>query len=102
VLPIPVAFSPYTWKELGERLYYASDGRVYYIKRLMKTALEYALEDGEAQICPALLERAFTEAVWKAGIGALNPFNLAFKFRRLDRGSEPFQLGNSKMPDGKK
>jgi Cdc6-like AAA superfamily ATPase len=102
VLPIPIAFSPYTWQELGERLYYASDGLVCYFKVLLKTALEIALEEGESQLNPELFERAFTEGVWKPGIGALNPFNSVFIFRRLDRAGEPFQKGEAKLTNRQK
>lgn len=92
-LNIPVSFSPYSWRELGKRLAYASDGRVHYIKDLLVCALEIALKNNETQICSALLEEAFTERLWWEGIGALNPFNPAFEFRKLDRGGEPFQQG---------
>ena len=92
-LPIPISYSPYNWKKFGLRLAYASDGRVRYIKRLLRVALEYAIEERETVLSPALLERAFTEVVWESGIGALNPFHPAFEFRRLDRGGEPFQKG---------
>jgi hypothetical protein len=98
VLPIPISFSPYDWEELGLRLAFASDGRVRYIKRLLRVALEYAIEEREPELSPALLERAFTEAVWESGIGALNPFHPAFEFRRLDRGGEPFQKGGLEIP----
>jgi Bacterial TniB protein len=101
VLPMPIVFSPYTWQELGERLYYATDGLVSYFKVLLKTALEIGLESGESQISPELLERAFTDG-WKQGIGSLNPFNPAFIFRRLDRAGEPFQKGEGKLMNRKK
>jgi adenylate kinase family enzyme len=101
VLPLPISFSPYGWQELGLRIYYASDGRVHYIKQLMQSALETALENGEPQLCPALFEQAFTDAIWSQGVGALNPFNPAFEYRRLDRGNEPFQNGNNDPNNGK-
>ena len=91
VLPIPISFSPYNWKEFGKRIAYASDGRVHFVKRLLRAALEDALENGETEIDAALLEKAFTDVIWTAGIGTLNPFNLVFEFRRLDRAGEPFQ-----------
>lgn len=94
-LTIPVSFSPYSWKELGTRLAYASDGRVHYIKDLLVCALEIAMKNEETQICPALMEQAFTERFWWEGVGALNPFNSEFEFRKLDRGGEPFQRGVS-------
>ena len=28
-MQMPILFEPYTWQEMGTRLYYASDGRVF-------------------------------------------------------------------------
>jgi hypothetical protein len=97
-LPLPLSKGDHTWSELGRRLYYASDGRVAYIKRLLAGALRHAMETEASQIGPTQLERVFTEEIWWEGIGALNPFNPAFEFRRLDRGNEPFERGSYKVP----
>ncbi|MCK9259722.1 MAG: TniB family NTP-binding protein [Azoarcus sp.] len=96
-LPIPLSCGDSDWDELGMRLYYASDGRVAYIKKLLASALRVAAETDAREIGPALLERAFTDELWWEGIGKLNPFNPAFEFRRLDRGNEPFERGTSKV-----
>lgn len=96
-LPIPLSCGDSGWDELGMRLYYASDGRVAYIKKLLASALRVAAETNAREIGPALLERAFTDELWWEGIGKLNPFNPAFEFRRLDRGNEPFERGTSKV-----
>lgn len=93
-LPMGLSTGDYSWPEMGQRLYYASDGRVAYIKRLLASALRHAMETDASQIGPPQLERVFTEEVWWEGIGPLNPFNPAFKFRRLDRGNEPFERGS--------
>lgn len=92
-LPVPLTSGDYSWPEMGTRLYYASDGRVAYIKKLLASALRHAMETELSQIGPPQLERAFTEDVWREGVGALNPFNPTFEFRRLDRGDEPFERG---------
>lgn len=93
-LPLPLSSGEYDWQELGIRLYYASDGRVAYIKKLLASALRYAMEGDLSQITPEQLERVFTEEVWWEGVGLLNPFNKSFEFRRLDRGNEPFERGS--------
>lgn len=93
-LPLPLMCGQFGWDELGMRLYYASDGRVAYIKKVLASALRLALESGMAEIGPTLLEQAFTEEIWWEGVGKLNPFNPTFEFRRLDRGNEPFESGN--------
>lgn len=90
-LPLPLSSGAYGWDELGMRLYYASDGRVAYIKKLLACALRISLEIQVGEIEPAVLERAFTEELWWEGVGKLNPFNPAFEFRSLDRGNEPFE-----------
>lgn len=92
-LPVPLSRGAYSWEELGSRLYYASDGRVAYIKKLLACALRSALETSLGCIDPEALEHAFTEELWWEGVGKLNPFNDEFQFRRLDRGNEPFERG---------
>lgn len=94
LLEMPVTARPYGAQEMGLRLYYASDGRVAYIKKLLFSSLRRALEMDFDGIDAELLERAFTDEVWWEGIGKLNPFNAEFEFRRLDRKGEPFQLAN--------
>lgn len=92
-LPIQLSSGSYSWQEMGMRLYYSSDGRVAYIKKLLAGALKYAMEMELQEIGPAALEHVFTDEVWWEGVGKLNPFNPAFEFRRLDRGNEPFERG---------
>lgn len=92
LLSIPVSAHPFNAQEMGRRLYFASDGRVGYIKKLMSAALAYALENDMTVIDAELLQTAFTIEIWNKGIGKLNPFNPNFDFRRLDRQDEPFQM----------
>ena len=90
-LEVGVTAEPYGWREMGMRIHFACDGRVGYVKKLLAAALRACLEQGREQIDVVLLERVFSEEIWWQGTGALNPFNADFKFRRLDRGGEPFQ-----------
>jgi Bacterial TniB protein len=83
--------APYTWEELGERLYRACDGRVGYIKKLLTAAMRICTRQESNEINVKTLEAAFTEDVWQEAVGALNPFHGDFEFRRLDRAHEPFQ-----------
>lgn len=92
LLNIPVSAHPFGAQEMGRRLYYASDGRVGYIKKLMSAALMCALEKDMEVIDAEILEAAFTVEIWSQGIGKLNAFNPTFEFRRLDRQDEPFQM----------
>lgn len=93
-LPIPLNYGDYGSAELGHRLFYASDGRVAYIKKLLQSALIHALQNEVAEITPIDLETAFSRDIWWEGNGVLNPFNPEFEFRRLDRGGEPFEKGD--------
>lgn len=90
-LPIRIRSEPFEESELGMRLYYASDGRIAHIKKLMAGALRLALEEEHDAIEPFLLEQVFTDEVWWQGVGALNPFSPTFVHRRLDRAGEPFE-----------
>lgn len=90
-LPIPLSAGVLSWEELGMRMYYASDGRVSYIKKLLAGGMRLAMECGVDRIGPHELEKVFTQEIWWEGIGSLNPFNEQFRFRKLDRGHEPFE-----------
>lgn len=95
LIDIPVSSHPYSAQEMGVRLYYASDGRVAYIKKLLFAALRSALEQDLDAIDAPMLERSFTNEIWWEGVGKLNPFNPDFDCRRLDRGGEPFQVAST-------
>jgi hypothetical protein len=92
-LPIPLYFGNFGASELGQRLYFASDGRVAYIKKLLHCAFSQALVAESKQITPGDLEQAFIRDIWWEGVGRLNPFHIDFEFRRLDRAGEPFEQG---------
>jgi len=94
-MEVEVRADPYGWQEMGTRLYYASDGRVSYIKRLLSGALRQALENRLDVVTAEVLEGVFARDIWNVGIGPLNPFNEKFQFRRLDRGGEPFESGHA-------
>lgn len=101
-LPIPLSSGDVGWDELGMRIYYATDGRVAYMKKLLNRALTRAIQENLSQISTQELERAFTEDIWWEGVGRLNPFNPQFEFRRLDRGNEPFEHGTCKSPGSRR
>lgn len=92
-LPLPLDPRPYGWRELGLRLQFATDGRIAYVKQLLVSAYEHAVNQGNTSITPDTLGSAFTASIWPSGIGQLNPFHSEFIFRPLDRLGEPFQMG---------
>ncbi|SPD63004.1 transposase [Cupriavidus taiwanensis] len=89
--PIPVSCGSVGWKEMAQRVYYACDGRVAYIKKLLSGAIRIALEQQLPHVGLETLEAAFTREVWWEGIDQLNPFNEQFQFRRLIQPNEPFE-----------
>ncbi|MEZ7811664.1 TniB family NTP-binding protein [Alcaligenes phenolicus] len=88
-LPIPLSLRKITPEDLTQRIYFATDGRVGYLKRLLSIALQAAWENDDNEITLDTLEDAFTQ-IWRNGVGALNPFSRDFVYRRLDRSGEPF------------
>lgn len=94
LLPIPLDLANFASAEMAMRIYYATDGRVAYVKKLLGSALRFASRTHCKLIDIPLLEEVFTDDIFQGGIGALNPFNSQFEFRRLDRGGEPFQRGD--------
>jgi adenylate kinase family enzyme len=92
-LPLALHAGEFGWEELGRRVYYACDGRVAYVKKLLVGAIRVALDSNLNIIDSRVLEEAFTRDVWWEGIGPLNPFNPDFAFRRLTQPNEPFELG---------
>lgn len=89
--PIPLTCGNFGWNEMAQRVYFACDGRVAYIKKLLSGSIRIALERDSNRVDPGILEAAFTTEVWWEGVGPLNPFNEKFQFRRLNRTSEPFE-----------
>lgn len=93
LLPVPFLKESMTWNELAHRLHAATDGRVAFVKSLLLGAIRLVFEHDLTRITSVELEAAFTSAIWREGIGAMNPFNPEFEFRRLDRAGEPFERG---------
>lgn len=87
---IPLSVDELRGNDAAARFYYATDGRVAYIKKLLIAAMEIAFDLGESVVYLSTLERAFSEKIWSAGIVQLNPFSPDFSFRRLDSVGEPF------------
>jgi hypothetical protein len=92
LIDVPVRSDPFGPGEMGRRIYFACDGRVAYVKKLLFSALRMALEQGHDVIDAELLQLAFAAEVWPEAVGALNPFHADFVHRRLDRGGEPFEM----------
>ena len=91
--PVRIVAGEYGWENFSSRLYYATDARIAYIKRLMANILKFAMQAGFEEVGPADFETVYQQEIWWESEGALNPFNSKFAFRRLDRAGEPFAAG---------
>jgi DNA transposition AAA+ family ATPase len=91
-LPVPIRVERFGWDELAQRIRFACDGRVAYLKKLLGGAIRLALEQSLDRIDASVLQEAFTAEVWWEGVDELNPFSEKFKLRRLNRAGEPFEL----------
>ena len=77
-----------------QRLFFASNGLLGYLRKLITCAFELMVLENRCKLDMPLLEKAFTEVIWKAGHKTLNPFHPSFKPRKLDQLGEPFALAN--------
>lgn len=91
--PVRIVAGEYGWENFSTRLYYATDARIAYIKKLMANILKFALQAGFEEVGPADFEIVYQQEIWWESEGELNPFNSKFAFRRLDRAGEPFAAG---------
>lgn len=90
-LPVPLSSGTFGWNDMAQRVYFACDGRVAYVKKLLAGAIRIAMERNHRVIDPLILAEAFTNEVWWEGVSQLNPFDDKFSFRRLNRAGEPFE-----------
>jgi DNA transposition AAA+ family ATPase len=76
-----------------ERLYYATNGLIDYLIKLLLGALEIAYKENKKGIDRRLLETAFRNKIWRVCPDKLNPFNKAFTPQKLDKPRMPFHVG---------
>ncbi|WP_159879070.1 TniB family NTP-binding protein [Aquitalea denitrificans] len=72
------------------RLFYATNGLIGYLSKLLIGAMEIRLEHGQRRIEPWMLEQSFSQNLWAEGVGALNPFHKKFVRRQLNKTNELF------------
>lgn len=72
------------------RLFYATNGLIGYLSKLLIGAMEIRLEHGQKRIDNWMLEQSFRENLWAEGVGALNPFDKKFVRRQLNKANELF------------
>lgn len=72
------------------KMFYATNGIIDYVRKLLCGAAELATADGSRGIALEHLEIAFRDFIWHRGVGQLNPFNSKFKNLSLDKPGMPF------------
>lgn len=70
--------------ELMTRLYYASNGIMDYLVKLLSGAYEMSVQRDGEMLSMGTLEAAFTRYIWCDGKGSKNPFNHSFEWDHLD------------------
>lgn len=76
--------------DMLHRLFYASNGLIGYLSKLLIGAMEVRFEHGYKQVELWMLEQSFTQNLWAEGVGTLNPFHKKFPFRPLTKTNELF------------
>jgi SpoVK/Ycf46/Vps4 family AAA+-type ATPase len=76
--------------EFVKTMFYATNGIIDYVRKLLCGAAEIAIDDGSDRIEHHHFEQAFTDFIWHRGIGNLNPFNPKFNNLSLDKPGMPF------------
>ncbi len=78
--------------ELARRMFYASNGLMGYVQKLIIASFELMNTEGHTTIDNELLRRVFIRDVWSIAPSLLNPFHQQFAFRALDKAGEPFAV----------
>lgn len=76
--------------DLINRFYFATNGVIDYMVKLLLGAFEIAINKNLLGITRGCLEQAFKERIWVQGLEELNPFNHKFKWQKLDKRDMPF------------
>lgn len=88
---VQISMDPYSPRDMSERIYCATDGRIAYMKKIIMATLVLMIRGLQGPVTVGVLESVFTKEIWWDAVGPLNPFNPKFQFRRLDRKGEPFE-----------
>lgn len=78
--------------ELATRLYFASNGLLGYLMKLLVGAVEVMAEQDCRRLEMEHFETAFTEVIWGNGIGKLNPFSPDFGYEQLNQLGQPYHV----------
>lgn len=82
----------YAEPETAKRMYYASNGLIGYVRKLIVGAYELSMLGDHKEIDHELLRRVFIRDIWRDAPQELNPFAQGSALRKLDRPGEPFEI----------
>jgi hypothetical protein len=77
-------------KELVISMFFATNGIIDYLVKLLIGAYEHAIKNNRNVIEKSSLREAFKSNIWNKGIGKFNPFNKSFIRTKLDKPGMPF------------
>ena len=83
--------------ETTKRMYYASNGLISYVRKLIVGAYELSVIEGRNGIDHQLLGQIFVRDIWRDAPRELNPFNPNCVLRPLEKSSEPFEITRPKI-----
>lgn len=78
--------------DVARRIYFATNGLIGYVRKLITDAVEKALSQNHSFISADSLRAAFEDVVWRSNCADLNPFHHKFPYRTLSRIGEPFAM----------
>lgn len=77
-------------RNLARRFYFASNGLLDYVVRILDEAVQSSHLYGTTKLDLESFEQAFVARIWKAAPKNLNPFSKKFVYRQLMQPGEPF------------
>jgi len=80
-------------EELIIRFYYATNGLIDYLVKLLLGALEIVIKENKRSITMKILEKSFLINIWRECSPSQNPFNTKFVPKNLDKATMPFHVG---------
>lgn len=80
-------------EETVTRIYYATNGLIDYLIKLLIGSLEIVYREGKHGLDMPVMEQAFKKCIWHSCSATQNPFNQAFVEQKLDKANMPFFVG---------
>lgn len=89
---LPVQCPPLHEANIARRFFYASNGLIDYVVKIIDTAVSSLPADGVLELNMESFATAFRQSVWREAPEELNPFSKNALLRPLTRFGEPFDI----------